>query len=192
MRGGIKLEDAHIVQLYLQRDESAIDATARRYGARLLNLANSILQDIHMAEECENDTYLAAWNNIPPHEPFTYLFAFLARITRHLALDRCRVRSQSKRNVLLVELTREMEQCLPAPGNVEDSVDARIMGAAISKFLREISEERRLVFLRRYWYMDSISDVAKRFSLSESAVKTMLFRIRQELKSYLRKEGLIP
>lgn len=186
------MEDAHIVRMYLQRDESAIDATAKQYGMRLRNLANGILQDVYMAEECENDTYLAAWNNIPPHEPFTYLFAFLARITRHLALDRCRERSRSKRNVLLVELTQEMEQCLPAPGDVESSVDVRIMGAAISKFLRGISEERRLVFLRRYWYMDSIADIAKRFSLGESAVKTMLFRIRQELKSYLRKEGLIP
>lgn len=186
------MEDAHIVQLYLQRDESAIDATASRYGMRLRNLANSILQDIHMAEECENDTYLAAWNSIPPHEPFTYLFAFLARITRHLALDRCREQSRKKRNVLLVELTREMEQCIPGTGNVEGSVDARMLGVAISKFLREISEERRLVFLRRYWYMDSVAEIAKGFSLSESAVKTMLFRIRQELKSYLRKEGLVP
>lgn len=186
------MDDVRIVQMYLDRDEHAISATAERYGIRIRGIANNILQDIHGAEECENDTYLAAWNAIPPHKPFTYLFAFLARITRHLALDRCRERNRMKRNALLVELTQEMEQCIPGPNDVESGVDAKIVGSAISGFLRKLPEERRQVFVRRYWYMDSVSTIAKRFGIGESKVKTMLFRTRKELNDYLRKEELIP
>ncbi|MBQ3552324.1 MAG: RNA polymerase sigma factor [Clostridia bacterium] len=183
------LEDYRIVELYLARDETALFSTACKYGAKLRNLANSILDDPATAEECENDTYMEAWNLIPPHEPHTYLFAFLARITRNIALDCCRKRNRTKRSALLVELTDEMEQCIPSPSDTEGQVDGIILGEAISSFLRTLPQERRNVFIRRYWYMESIASVSKRFSMSESKVKSLLFRVRNDLRNYLIKEG---
>lgn len=185
------MDDAKIVTLFLRRDETAIQMTAEKYGVRLRRLANNLLDDLCLAEECENDTYFAAWNSIPPHEPSTYLFSFLARITRNIALDRCRERSRNKRNVFLVELTQEMEQCIPAHNDVAKQIDAQVLGAAISAFLWRIPQEQRNIFLRRYWYLDSVSVIADRFSISESKVKTTLFRIRNKLRKYLEKEGII-
>ena len=185
------MEDSQIVSLYLGRDEAAIRATAERYGAKLHRIAQNLLEDERSAEECVNDTYLAAWNSIPPHEPRSYLFPFLARITRHLALDRCKERSRQKRSGQLVPLTREMEQCIPSPHDPEKVVDARLLSAAVSAFLRTIGQEQRNIFLRRYWYLDSVSDIAARFSISQSKVKTSLFRTRNALKQYLKKEDFL-
>ena len=185
------MEDSQIVELYLSRDESAVAHTGEKYGARLRAIAHRITEDPGAAEECENDTYLEAWNAIPPHEPRSYLFAFLARITRHLALDRCKERSRQKRSGQLVPLTREMEQCIPSPHDPEKVVDARLLSAAVSAFLRTIGQEQRNIFLRRYWYLDSVSDIAARFSISQSKVKTTLFRTRNALKQYLKKEDFL-
>lgn len=183
------MEDEEIINLYLNRDESALKQTAEKYGARLRNLSNNILEDITTAEECENDTYMKAWNSIPPHEPRTYFFAFLARITRHISLDCCKNRSRIKRSGHLIELTAEIEQCVSSPDDTESQIEGKILGSAISTFLRRLPEERRNVFMRRYWYLDSIAAISKRFAISESKVKTMLFRSRNELREYLIKEG---
>ncbi len=185
------MDDAKIVELFLCRDESAIKMTAEKYGVRLRRLANNLLDDPYIAEECENDTYLAAWNSIPPHVPSTYLFPFLARITRHIAIDRCRERSRAGQNMHLVELTQEMEQCIPTQIDVNDQMHAKLLGDAISVFLRGVSEEQRNIFLRRYWFLDSVSAIAERFSIRESKVKTTLFRTRNNLRIYLKREGVI-
>lgn len=189
--GGAVLDDAKIVELFLCRDETAITATAEKYGGRLRYLANNLLDDIYAAEECENDTYLAAWKAIPPHTPFTYLYPFLARITRHIALDQCRKRSRLKRNLHLVELTKEMEMCIPIRNDLDSRINAQLLGTTINGFLRSISQEKRNIFLRRYWYLDSVSAIADKFSISESKVKTTLYRTRKELQKYLKKEGII-
>lgn len=183
------MDDSKIVDLYLQRDERAIELTAEKYGERIKNLAKNIVEDENTAEECENDTYLKAWDSIPPHEPRTYLFSFLAKITRQLCLDRCRAQNRIKRNINLVELTAEMELCLPSSENVEKQMDAKLMGSLINSFLKQLPEDKRNMFIRRYWFMDSISDISKRYSLKESAVKTKLHRLRNQLKDYLTKEG---
>lgn len=109
------MEDGQIVDLFLARDEAAIQRSAEKYGLRLRTLALHIVQEIQTAEECENDAYLAAWNAIPPHAPRDYLYAFLARIVRNLALNRCRDRGRLKRDAFVTELSREMEECLPSP-----------------------------------------------------------------------------
>lgn len=189
--GGIVLEDEKIVELFLNREEAALSNTADKYGARLRRLAYGIVKDMSTAEECENDTYMEAWKLIPPNEPRTYLFAFLCRIARHISLNCCRNRNRLKRSTFLVELTEEMEQCIPSPSDTACQVEAILLGEAISKFLRNLPETKRNVFLRRYWYMDSISEIAKRFAIGESKVKTMLFRIRNDLRIYLEKEGYI-
>ena len=183
------MDDNLIVGLYLQRDETAIRQTAERYGNRLRSLAIGIVNDRQTAEECENDTYLEAWNSIPPHEPRDYLFAFLARITRHIALNCCRDRNRLKRSAYICELSEEMEQCIPAPDDNVCRIDDLALSEAVNRFLAGLDDEKRNVFLRRYWYLDSIADISKRFSFSESKVTSMLFRCRKELREHLIKEG---
>lgn len=178
-----------IVALYFERDESAISLTAEKYGRRLCSLALGITEDIRTAEECENDTYLRAWSAIPPHDPSEYLYAFLARITRNLALGRCRENARQKRSASITELSAELEQCIPAPNDTECRLDERLLGEAINSFLGTLSEEKRRVFVRRYWHTDSVAAIAARYALTQSKVKSMLLRCRNELRQYLIKEG---
>ena len=116
------MDDSRIVELYLSRDETAVAHTAEKFGSRLRALSYGIVRDHQTAEECENDTYLEAWNSIPPHEPRSYLYSFLLRITRHLSLNCCRNRSRLKRRAFLCELNTELEQCIPAPDDSESKV----------------------------------------------------------------------
>ena len=183
------MDDNRIVELYLSRDEVAISQTSEKYGSHLRNVAYGIVEDLHTAEECENDTYMEAWNSIPPHEPKSYLFAFLARITRHIALDFCKERSRLKRSAFISELSAEMEQCIPAPDNAACRIDDMALSEAINSFLAKLPEEKRNIFIRRYWYLDSIAEIAVRFTLSESNVKTTLHRCRRQLRQHLAKEG---
>ena len=152
-------------------------------------MAYAIINDRQTAEECENDTYMEAWNAIPPHEPKSYLYAFLARITRHISLNCCRERSRLKRKAFICELSAEMEQCIPAPDDVECRIDDLAFGEAINGFLGMLDEEKRNIFIRRYWYLDSIAAISAYFACSESKVKTTLFRCRSQLREYLEKEG---
>lgn len=184
------MEDEQIVSLYLKRDENAIRQTQRKFGKRIVNISKNITGSAFTAEEVENDTYLRAWENIPPTNPASYLFAFLARIARNLSLSVCRERSALKRGAMLVEFTDEMEECLPSARDVEDETDANMLLELINKFLFSKTEDKRNIFMRRYWYLDSVSDIAKRFGLSESNVKTSLFRLRNELREYLEEQGV--
>lgn len=183
------MEDERIVELFLARDEAAVWRSAEKYGLRLRGLALSIVGEQQTAEECENDAYLAAWNAIPPNEPRGYLYAFLARIVRNIALNRCRDRGRLKRDAFVTELSREMEECIPAPDDLESRLDDLTLQEALNGFLGMLGEEKRNIFLRRYWYLDSVAEIAKRFGVSQSKVKTTLFRIRKQLREYLRKEG---
>ena len=183
------MEDTKIVDLFLARDESALRHTAEKYGGRLRGLAERILNDAAIAEECENDTYLEAWNRIPPHEPRDYLFAFLGRITRHLAIDRCRKKNAEKRSAAVCELTAELAECLPAAGGVEETLNARALTQAINEFLRGCTAEQRNIFVRRYWYCDSVAAIGRLYGFSQSKVKVTLFRLRGGLKDYLEREG---
>jgi len=185
------LEDSMIVELYLRRDEAAVRETAEKYGSKLRALAWGILGDRDAAEECENDTYMEAWNRIPPHEPRTYFYPFLARIVRNISLNRCRDRQRLKRSALVCELSAEMEQCIPSPDDLECRMDAVALAEAINGFLGMLNAERRNIFIRRYWFLDSVADIAKRFGVTQSKVKTTLFRCRNQLREYLEKEGYI-
>lgn len=183
------MEDEKIVSLYLDRDERAIRMTSEKYGSRLRALSFGITADRRTAEECENDTYLQAWNRIPPNEPSTYLYAFLARITRHISIDRCRERDSLKRGGILAALDGETALCLPSPEDTESLAAAETLGSAVSRYLHTLSKEKRVMFVRRYFYLDSVSAIGKRCGVSESKVKTTLFRVRAELREYLKKEG---
>lgn len=183
------MEDTQIVEMYLQRDEAAIARTAERYGARLRGVSMGIVQDAQTAEECENDTYLQAWDTIPPNEPRNYLYAFLARIIRHISIDRCRHRDRLRRSAYVQELTAELQTCVPCPEDVEKQMEAIALGQSINAFLRAQQDLPRRVFLRRYWYMDSIADISVRFGITQSKTKSILFRCRSALRKYLEKEG---
>ena len=183
------MEDDKIVSLYLDRDESAIRFSSEKYGSRLRALSLGITSDLQTSEECENDTYLQAWNLIPPNEPRTFLYAFLARITRHISIDRCRERASLKRDGHIVELSEEMEMCLPAPDDVESRIAEEELGRAISNYLHTVPQEKRVIFMRRYFYLDSVAEISKRCAVTESKVKSSLFRTRNDLREYLIKEG---
>ena len=120
------LDDTKIIDLFFERDETAIRYASEKYGNRLRSLSHSIVKDRQTAEECENDTYMEAWDTIPPHEPRSYLYAFLARIIRHLSLNRCRDRSRLKRSAFICELSAEMEQCIPAPDDVQCRIEDKV------------------------------------------------------------------
>lgn len=173
----------------MNRDESAITHTSEKYGQRLRSISQRITADSFAAEECENDTYHEAWNRIPPNEPKTYLLAFLSKIIRNISINRCVERARLKRNAYITELSDEMEQCIPSPNDVESCLDGIEIGQIISVFLHKQSKEKRVIFMHRYYYLDSVSSIANRFGYSESKVKTMLFRMRNDLRNYLIREG---
>lgn len=183
------MDDKGIVELYLLRDENAIKETSDKYGSRLRALAFGIVADAMTAEECENDTYLEAWNSIPPHTPRGYLFAFLARITRHISLNFCRDSRRQKRYAYICELSAEMEECIPSPDDGACRIDNIALRDALNLFLCTLDAEKRNIFLRRYWYTDSIADISARFGISKGKVKTTLFRCRKALREFLEKEG---
>ena len=183
------MDDNEIVELYLSRSEDAIDQTAQKYGSRLRSIAYSILNDRETAEECENDAYLETWNLVPPHEPRNYLFAFVGKIVRHLALNVCKKNNRQKRYAVYCELTQEMQECIPAGNDIESEMDIKYLSSLIDEYLESCSEEQQNVFVRRYWYFDSVAQIAKAYGFSQSKVKTMLFRMRSELKKHLVKGG---
>jgi RNA polymerase sigma-70 factor (ECF subfamily) len=183
------MEDAQIIELYLQRDESAISQTKEQYGTRLRRISMNIVNDSQTAEECESDTYLQAWNTIPPNEPRHYLFAFLARIIRHISIDCCRYRERLCRAGYVQELSAELQAVVSGNDDVESRMDAIMLGESISAFLRTQPEMVRNVFIRRYWYMDSIAQISARYSITPSKTKSILFRCRNALRIHLEKEG---
>ncbi len=183
------MDDDKIVDLFLNKDESAIVHTAEKYGYKLRSISRRITANHSVAEECENDTYLEAWNRIPSNEPRTYLLAFLSRIIRNISINRCVERDCLKRSAYIMELSDEMEQCIPSPNDVESCMDGIEIGRIISVFLHMQSKEKRIIFMQRYYYFDSVSSIADRFGYSESKVKTMLFRMRNDLRNYLIREG---
>ena len=184
------MEDSSIVDLYLARDERAIRETDGKYGKKLYSISHRITENGADAEECVSDTYLGAWTRIPPHEPRTYFFAFLARIVRAASIDRCRKSMRQKRTAHVEELTKELEECIAAPDDLGCRLDDRAIADALNGFLGTLTPETRQIFLRRYWYIDSISVIADRYGMKENTVKSILFRTREKLRKFLGEEGI--
>ena len=184
------MEDKRIIEMYWQRDEGALALTRRKYGAYCHAIALQILHNREDADECENDTYLRAWNAMPPDRPHG-LRAYLGAITRRLSLDRWRERKSHKRGGGEVALSlEELDECVPHPDTVPAAVDAAQTAAVLSAFLRSLPPAECDLFLRRYWYFDSVAQMAKRFGYSESKVKMTLSRTRDKLRVCLEKEGI--
>ena len=180
------MDDKDIITMYFERNERALSKTMEQYGAVLMRFAGSFLKDKRDVEECVNDTYIKAWNSIPPNRP-DHLLAYLARICRNTAFKIIEKETAQKRSAQLVELTIEMAECLPDRSNT-DSSDDRI-SEFINEYLRTLNKDKREVFIGRYWYGDSIAAIAEKTGFSESKVKSMLHRTRSGLKKYLNEKG---
>ena len=184
------MDDKQIVDLYWQRNETAIDETATKYGSYCHSIAYNILDNDADAEESVNDTYLDAWNSMPPHRP-SILSTFLGKITRRISIDRWRRRSTEKRGGgQITVVLDELEECVADEKSVEQEVEANLLADVINAFVKALPETEQRVFLCRYWYMDSVESIAKEFGFSQSKVKSMLYRTREKLRARLIKEGL--
>ena len=181
------MEDKRIFQLLWQRAEHAIEAMTKHYGPRLYRTAMNILGRHEDAEESVNDTYLAVWNAIPPETPEP-LAGYVYKTGRNLALKRLRHDTAQKRRRDYDLSLEELEGCL-AGASLQDEIDARLLGRAIDRFLDTLPAQSRILFLRRYWFGDSVKDIAKDRGMSQNAVSVSLRRTREKLRSYLMKEG---
>ena len=182
------MDDLQIIELYFARDEHAIKETDRKYGKLCFRVAKNLLFNNEDSEECVNDTYLTVWNKIPPTRPNNFI-AFICKITRNLSLKRLEVSNAMKRSAGTIISMSELEKALPDQCIAPDVEDEEL-GKLISAFLWSEKALDRNVFLRKYWFFDSISDIAERYSMNENSVKSMLFRSRNRLREFLRKEGI--
>ncbi len=185
------MDDKQIIDLYIERSENAISETADKYGKYCHHIAYNILYNTEDSEECVNDTYLRAWNNIPPQIP-EQLKAFLGKITRNLALDKYKYYNRGKRgNGQVVLALDELQECVPALSDVEQAITDRELVQILNRFLAGLPADKRKIFMRRYWYLSPIKEIASDFAMSESKVKMLLYRVRCDFKQVLEKEGIV-
>lgn len=182
------MEDEAIIELYFARSEDAVGETARKYGAYCRRIAENILWRREDAEECVNDTYLAAWNAMPPERPGC-LRAFLGRITRNLSVARCRRERAQKRFYAAELLLSELDECLPAGDDPAAALDEKLLTAAITDWLAARSADDRALFIRRYWYGDALKDLAAECGVGENRMAQRMRRLRADLRAALEKEG---
>ena len=183
------MQDENIVALYWERNETAIEETKNKYERYLLKIAHNILLDFEDSQESVNDTYLAAWNSMPPHKP-NILSTYLGKITRRISIDIFRKKNRNKRKAseYAISLT-ELEDCVAKGGTPEDDMEVKLLADAINEFLRTLPKDARTLFIGRYYFLDSLKDTAEYCGMSESRAKSLLFRTRCNLKVYLEKEG---
>ena len=184
------MNDEQIIDLYLQRSEQAIRETNEKYGNYCHRIAYHILQNHEDSEECVNDTFLQAWNCIPPQKPHVFS-SFLGKITRNLALNKHKYNTSQKRGGgQVVIILEELTDCLPAKDNTEQIVEDHFVIDRLNAFLRKQKARTRQIFVRRYWYLDPIKEIADDFGISESNVKMILMRTKNSLKAFMEKEGV--
>ena len=183
------MEDEQIVKLYLQRNEKALEEAQRKYGAYCFHIARNILTIWEDAEECVNDTWNLSWNKIPPVIPAS-LKAFLGKLVRDRAVSQYRANHAKKRYRGIELIFEELEECIASRETPDGQTDAIVITDALARFLSGISRDARVIFVRRYWYADSVARIADRYSMSESKVKSSLMRSRNKLKAFLEKEGI--
>ncbi|MBE6639273.1 MAG: sigma-70 family RNA polymerase sigma factor [Ruminococcaceae bacterium] len=184
------MEDHQIVDLYWQRSENAIAETDRKYGRMLSGISLSLVPTAQDADECLSDTYLAAWNSMPSERP-QYLGAFLSKIIRRISIDKYRALRAQKREGTGI-FVDELTDCIPDGYDLESALSHRQLTALLNDFLYSQEGEKRYIFVRRYYYGDSIAEIARRTHMGEGKIKTVLFRLRNALKKRLEKEGWTP
>ena len=183
------MEDAEIVELYWARDEDAVSQTKTKYGAYLNRVAYNILSDLEDSQECVSDTLLAAWRSMPDNRPKN-LRTYLGKITRQVSIDLYRRRNRMKRYASEYAISlEELGDSFTDGRTPEDELNARLLTETVNRFLRTLPDEARNTFIGRYYFFDSVKNVARYCGMSESKCKSMLYRTRQSLKVYLQKEG---
>ncbi len=184
----LTVSDNQIIELFWQRSEDAITETDAAYGRKLRGLSRRILQNQEDSEEVVNDTYFKTWQSIPTNRP-AFFYAYIATICRNLSLNLLNWNRAAKRRAEIVTITNEMELCIPDLGQ-ERAMQGKDIAKALDVFLDTLPKESRVIFLRRYWYAESVEDIAKRYGMTESKVKMQLLRTRNKLKDSLEKEGI--
>jgi len=186
------MDDQSIINLYWAREERAIEETEKKYGSYCRSIARNILRNRADEEECLNDTWLKTWNSLPPQRPNVFP-VYLGTITRNLSLSRCRAANTQKRGSGLLDLAyEELQESVPGGFSVEQQITAQELGEILDRFLRNLPQKDCCLFLRRYWYMDTTVQIAKRYHMSEAGVRVQLHRIRKKLKTQLEQEGYHP
>lgn len=188
-RKGENMEDKEIINLYWNRQEKAISETDKKYGKYCNTISFNILQNKEESKECVNDTYLKTWNSIPPQRP-NILKVYIGRIARNLAINQYARKKAKKRDYTLEIALEELNECISSNNNVEKESDYNELVKALNNFLSELSQDKRKIFLERYWYLYSIKEISYNNRISESNTKTLLLRIRSQLKDYLKEGGL--
>ncbi len=183
------MEDSQIIELYWQKNADAISETADKYGAYCFTIAENILHNTEDSEECVNDTWLHAWNAIPPQRP-NVLRMFLAKITRNLSFDRFHAQKAEKRGGGEIALVLdELGECLDGRADTEAAYEAKELRRSIRRFVRALPARDGNVLVRRYFFAESVAEIAKRYGLTENNVMVILSRTRRKLKAHLLKEG---
>lgn len=183
------MDDKYIVDLYWNRNQTAIECTAEKYGRFLHGIAMNILGNPQDSEECVNDTYYKAWETIPPTRPAS-LFAYLGKIVRNLSLSLYRMRHAAKRDDNLSVAIGELEECMPGREDVESQMEQKYLTEAINRWLHSLKEEDMSLFVRRYWNGDSVEEIANSWKVRANRLSVRLLRLRRNLKEYLEKEGV--
>lgn len=183
------MKDSRIIDLYWERSENAIAETSKKYSRYCHSISFNVLHNHEDAEECVNDTFLRAWNAMPPQRPGR-LATFLGKITRNLSINRYKKYTSEKRGSGQTALVlTELDECVPSFENVEQAVDEIALANAVNRFLASLPRTKRIVFMRRYWYLSPIKEIAEEYGMNENKVKSMLFRTRNELKGFLQEAG---
>ena len=184
------MNDLQIIEMYWKRNEQAISVTAEKYGTYCYSIAYGVLHNEEDSKESVNDTYMSAWNSMPPHKP-NVLKTFLGKITRRLSIDRLKRKNAEKRGGEIAEVLDELSECISPSGDPIAEMEKETLDKTINTFVRELKDTEQRVFLCRYWYAKSVKETANLFGFSESKVKVMLMRTRNKLKARLETEGLL-
>ncbi len=185
------MNDDKIVDLFLERNQTAIKETQIKYGSKLKRISYNILFNEEDVNECENDTYLNAWNSIPPKSPKSYLFSFLAKIIRNTSINLYNKNHAKKRISHIQELTKELEECIPSPSDDYLVLEESNLTKHINEFLNLLKEDDRNIFILRYWFSYSIKDISKKYRVSDSKIKSSLFRTRNKMRNFFEDKGVI-
>jgi RNA polymerase sigma-70 factor (ECF subfamily) len=182
------MDDSEIINLFFERSEQAIIELSKKYGKVCKKVSQNILNNVSDAEECVNDAYLGTWNSIPPQRP-NPLLTYVCRIVRNLSIKKYHMNTAVKRNSYYDIALEELEDCIPS-SNTDEEFDAKELAKVIDNFLDTLNRDSRVMFVRRYWFSDSLSEIAKMFGINEHNVSVRLFRIRKKMKKYLEREDV--
>lgn len=183
------MEDKRIIELLFERDESALKILEKRYGSLIVHILNQLLPDREDVEECKNDVYLAVWNSIPPNNP-EFLKAYVCKVTRNIAIKLIRFKNTKKRPVYAEIALDELGECISRSGCPEEIMETKELGRLMNLYIRSLSEENQMLFIRRYFFGDSVDDLSERFKMRSNTVAVKLLRMRNALKDYLKEQGV--